>query len=154
MASLTLYGTTGRARAATVTAALGITPDKQREPGEPHISPSKAKRGIVMTEAYWHYSEKRTIASEEDPHGMESLVRLAERLEPLAPRLAELADDFDIVIWMLGYSDSTQAGFLIGPETMRRLGLLHARFVPDIYLEDDVTAEEYAEWQTPENYRP
>jgi hypothetical protein len=150
IASMRLTGRTRKVTAAGVTAALGIEPSSSSEFGDPHPSKSLAARGKVTIEPVWRYTEPRTVSNEEDPHGIESLVRLAERFEPLAPTLAALSADYDIEILMFGSSDSGQGGLLIGPETMRRLGMLSASFVQTIWLPEQYTAEEIADW----DYRP
>jgi len=123
-----------------LTDLLGITPTAVWEYGEPW--PSKERADRLRSHGQWRFEEERTISNAEDPHGMESLVRLAERFESHADVLGGLGKDYRIVVGMFGSSDSTQAGFWIGPETMRRLGLLHAAFVPDIYLSGDLYAED------------
>ena len=106
-----------------------------------------AAKGKVVTECLWVFGEERTIAADEDPQGMESLVRLTERFEPKSAALAELrSQGYKITVTMTGSSDSTQGGFYVGPDTMRRLGLLSASFSPSVWLDDGTTAEEYASW--------
>jgi Domain of unknown function (DUF4279) len=145
-ASLRLSGNTRRDTAAAVSAALGIEPSSSHEFGEPHPSKSLVARGKVTVGSLWRYSEPRTISSEEDPHGIESLVRLAARFEPHAATLAALKANYDIEVLMFGSSDSGQGGLLIGPETMRRLGMLSASFIQTIWLSDHYSAKEIADW--------
>jgi hypothetical protein len=145
-ASLRLSGHTRKETAAAVTAAMGIAPSFSYEFGDPHPSKSLAARGKVVGSSRWLYNEPRTMSSEEDPHGIESLVRLAERFEPNSAMLATLKANYYIEILMHGYSDSTQGGLLIGPETMRRLGTLSASFVQTIWLSDYYSAEDIADW--------
>jgi hypothetical protein len=140
VASLTILTDHPRRKIGQLTELLGITPTAAWEYGDPW--PSKTRADRLRAHGQWRFEEQRTIGEAEDPHGMESLVRLAERFEPHADTLGSLGKDYRIVVGMLGFSDSTQAGFWVGPETMRRLGLLHAAFVPDIYLSDDLYAED------------
>lgn len=135
-ASLTIINDHPRKTVGHITGMLGIEPTVVWEYGDPW--PSKTRPDRLRSYGAWRFEEPRTIAATEDPHGMESLVRLAERFEPVAAGLDELSNEFDIRVGMFGSSDSTQAGFYIGTETMRRLGLLHAAFVPDIYLSEDL----------------
>jgi hypothetical protein len=51
---------------------------------------------------------------------------------------SRLSADYVIRVSMSGQSDSTQAGFAIGPQTMRRLGMLSAALFGDIYLDEDL----------------
>lgn len=146
-AALQLTGNTRDNTAAHVSAALGLVPTSSYEFGDPHSSKSLAARGKVRANSLWRFEEPRTIRSEEDPHGIESLVRLAERFEPLADTLKALTSDYDIVVTMFGASDSSQGGLYIGPETMRRLGTLSASFMQTIYLDEYLSAEEIAAWQ-------
>jgi hypothetical protein len=146
-ASLSIYGQSTKLTAAAVTEALEVEPTQSHELGDPHFSPSMAALGKVTTTSYWSFREERTIADDEDPHGINSLVRLAERFEGKAEALAKLrARGYSIVVWMFGSSDSGQAGFAVGPETMRRLGAMSAAFKPDIYLGEYYTAEEIEDW--------
>lgn len=134
-------------RSTDVTTALGIAPTSSWEYGDPHRGPRMAARGIVRSHAYWSYTEPRTMANEEDPHGMESLVRLTEGLEPHAATLERLREQWDMAVWMFGASDSWNAGFVIGPATLRRLGAIGAPLYPDLYMDgpNEMTAEELAE---------
>lgn len=127
-------------RMATITDMLGIEPTKSWDYGDPW--PSKSRPDRLRNHGHWSFREPRTIGEKEDPHSMESLVRLAERFEPKSAALEQISTDFEIVVGMYGYSDSGQAGFYIGPETMRRLGLLHASFWPDIYLAEELRASD------------
>jgi hypothetical protein len=136
-ASLAIYGEGRGLTAGAVTAALGIEPTSSYEVGDPIISSSPALAGKYRANSYWTFEIGRTLSSDEDPHGMESLVRLAELFEPKAEVLAGLSRHYLIRVWMLAFSDSTQGGFVIGPETMRRLGTLSASFFGDIYLSED-----------------
>jgi len=135
-ASLTIINDHPRKTVSHITGMLGIEPTNTWEYGDPW--PSKTRSDRLRSQGVWRFEEARTIAAPEDPHGMESLVRLAERFEPVSARLEELSNEFDIRVGMFDASDSTQAGFYIGKETMRRLGLLCAAFVPDIYLSEDL----------------
>jgi len=146
-ASLTISNDHPRMTVGHISAMLGIEPTVIWEYGDPW--PSKTRPDRLRSHGAWRFEEPRTIAATEDPHGMESLVRLAERFEPVADRLAELSKEFDIRVGMFGSSDSTQAGFFVGAETMRRLGLLSAAFVPDIYLSEDLYVGDL-EGRTPE----
>lgn len=123
-----------------LTELLGIAPTTVWELGDPW--PSRTRPDRLRSQAQWSFEEERTIRSSEDPHGMESLVRLAERFEPLSGRLGSLIPEYTILVRMFGLSDSTQGGFFIGPETMRRLGLLHAAFMPDVFLRDDLVEDD------------
>ena len=135
-ASLSIINDNPRKTVGHLTAILGIEPTDLWEYGDPW--PSKTRPDRLRSHGVWRFEEPRTVAAAEDPHGMESLVRLTERFEPVAARLDDISKDFDIRVGMFGSSDSTQAGFYIGKETMRRLGLLRAAFVPDIYLSEDL----------------
>ena len=146
-ASLSIYGEGKGLTAAAVTSALGMEPTSSYEFGDPISSKSPALRGKVRANSYWNYQMDRTVESEEDPHGMESLVKLAELFEPKAAELARLSTTYLIRVWMFGASDSTQAGFVIGPETMRRLGLLSASFTGDIYMSEYITEHDLASWR-------
>lgn len=146
-ASLSIYGEGKGLTAAAVTTALGMEPTSSYEFGDPISSMSPALRGKVRANSYWNYQMDRTVESQEDPHGMESLVRLAELFEPKASVLADLSEKYLIRVWMFGLSDSDQAGFVIGPETMRRLGTLSASFTGDIYMTDYLSAEDAATYR-------
>lgn len=140
VASLAIVTDHPQRKVGHITDLLGITPTAVWEYGDPW--PSKKRADRLRPNGQWRFTEQRTIGKAEDPHAMESLVRLAERFEPHADALGRLAKDYRIVVGMFGSSDSSQAGFWVGPETMRRLGLLHAAFAPDIYLSDDLHAED------------
>ncbi len=131
---------------ASITGLLGVEPTTVFEFGDPW--PSKRRADRVRSHGAWIYEEPRTVADDEDPHGMESLVRLAERFEPVSDELRVLAERFDVRVLMLGFSDSDQGGFFVGPETMRRLGSLHAAFVPTVYLAPEIFEGDLA------GYRP
>lgn len=137
LATLTLTAKRADVRAAAVTEALGIEPTRIREHGDPPRSRAAAARGERVVLAQWSYTEPRTIPAEEDRYGYESLVRLAERLEPHAETLRALSTDFELTIWMFGASDSWQTNVALGPDTMRRLGSIPAHFVVDLYVSDD-----------------
>jgi hypothetical protein len=136
IASLSIVTDHPRRQVGHLTTLLGIAPTTVWEYGDPW--PSKTRSDRLRSHGQWRFEEPRTIASEEDPHGMESLVRLAERFEPVAEALGNLGPDYKVLVRMMGHSDSAQGGFYIGPETMRRLGLLHAAFLPDIFLHDEL----------------
>jgi len=129
-----------------VTSALEIEPTRSHEFGDPHPSKSRAALGKVTIESLWLFSEPRTLSTEEDPHGIESLVKLAERFESRASILTSLKDRYAIEVLLFGSSDSGQGGLYIGPETMRRLGLLSASLIQTIWLSDQYTADEIADW--------
>jgi hypothetical protein len=133
-ASIGLHGRTQAATAAAVTAALGIDPTRSHETGGPHPSPTLAARGRRTEQSLWLFEEPETFKSDDDFHGMASLDRLAERFEPKAEILATLAEDYSIRVWMYAQSDSSQGGFVIAQETMRRLGLLSAHFFGDVVV--------------------
>lgn len=135
-ASLSITGGGAGDRTSAITELLGIEPTEVWEFGDPW--PMRTRPDRVHRFTGWVYVERRTIADAEDPHGMESLVRLAERFEPLSAQLESLSKTFEIRVRMLGFSDSSQGGFYVGPETMRRLGALHAAFVPDVYLGEEL----------------
>jgi hypothetical protein len=145
-ASLVIHANKSTGTAAAVTAALGLEPSRSAEFGDPHRSPKLAAAGRVVTASYWIWDEPRTIANDEDPHGMESLVRLAERFAAKSDVLAALSKDFDIRVSMMGLSDSSQGGFVIGPATMRNLATLSASFFADVYLDDPLTLDDLASW--------
>lgn len=74
---------------------------------------------------------------------MESLVRLAERFASLATELATLrSEGYTMRVWMFGLSDSGQAGFVVGPATLRHLADIGATFSPDLYLTEELLAAE------------
>jgi len=133
LASLSIQTDDPGRKVAPVTTALGIEPTRIWEHGDPW--PSNGRPDRHRTHGTWTFEEERTIGDAEDPHGMASLVRLVQRFEPKAAVLEELSADYRILVQMFAMSDSRQAGFWIGSETMRRLGLLHAAFVPDVYLD-------------------
>jgi hypothetical protein len=133
IASLSIVTDHPRRQVGHLTALLGITPTSVWEYGD--AWPSKTRSDRLRSFGQWRFEEPRTISSKEDPHGMESLVRLAERFEPVAGELGDLGPDYKVLVQMMGHSDSEQGGFYIGPDTMRRLGLLHAAFMPDVYLQ-------------------
>jgi hypothetical protein len=141
-ASLRLTGKTAAATAAAVTRALGMAPTYSRETGDLHPSPSLAKSGALTERSLWEFAEATTAASQNDFHGMDSLVRLTRRFEPHAKTLATLQDDYRITVDLMGFSDSTQCGLVIDADTMRRLGLLSADLVQSIYVVEDDAADE------------
>ena len=152
-ASLSITGHTSLQSAAAVTAALGLLPSKSYEFGDPHPSKSLAARGKITSVSYWRFDQPRTIKSSEDPHGIESLVRLTELFEPHSETLATLKTDYDIRVSMFGISDSGQAGLVIGPDTMQRLGKLSASFWQDIYLAEELTVDDIADWSDSQRRR-
>lgn len=139
-ASLSVSTDHPRRRVGHLTDLFGIQPTDVWEYGDPW--PSEARPDRFRSQGAWSFREPRTISASEDPHGMESLVRLAERFEPVAGRLRGLGPDYQVTVRMLGFSDSTQGGFYVGPETMRRLGLLNAAFLPDVFLSDDLDVDD------------
>jgi hypothetical protein len=136
-ASIGLHGRTQAATAAAVTAALGIDPTRSHETGGPHPSPTLAARGRRTEQSLWLFEEPETFKSDDDFHGMASLDRLAERFETKAEVLSALEKDYFIQVRMISFSDSDQGGFVIAPETMRRLGRLSATFFGDVLLSPD-----------------
>ena len=137
MASLVINGTLPGSTAAEATRVLGIEPTSSFEIGDLHTNPRYAALGKVRTHSKWDFEEEETSATETDLHGMRSLDQLAERFESKAAILADLSKRYEIRIWMRGSSDSSQGGFYISTETMRRLGLLSASFSPSIWLSEE-----------------
>jgi hypothetical protein len=123
--------------AAAVTAALGIQPTYSHEVGDPVSSATLAVRGRRTRQAVWSFEEQESVTTEGDPHGMRSLDRLAQRFEPKSQILAALAADYGIRVSMFAHSDSTQGGFVIAPETMRRIGLLSAEFFGTVWIDEE-----------------
>jgi hypothetical protein len=137
MASLVINGTLPGSTASEITRALEIEPTSSFEIGDLHTNLRYAALGRVRTHSKWDFEEEETSATDTDPHGMRSLDQLAERFESKAAILADLSERYEIRIWMRGSSDSTQGGFYVSAETMRRLGLLSASFSPSIWLTEE-----------------
>ena len=135
-AALIFTGRHADATAAAVTAALGLQPSYSHESGDPHQSARLATSGTTK-ESKWILREERTAGSDEDFHGMRSLDRLAERLEPYAESIRTLRTDYWVIVDLYASSDTSQGGFFVSQETMRRLGLLEVPFVPSVYCFDD-----------------
>jgi hypothetical protein len=138
-ASLIISGRHAEGTAAAVTVALGMQPSYSHEAGDPHSSARLASKEKLRAHSNWVLNGERTARTEDDFHGMRSLDRLAEQLEPRADAIRALQADYWIVVDLFANSDSTRGGFFIGEETMRRLGLLGAAFVPTVYCDDDDT---------------
>jgi hypothetical protein len=136
-ATLSIYGEREGLTAAAVTAALGMQPTSSYELGDPVLSKSPARNGTLRTHSRWSFDVPGTVASGNDPHGMQSLAKLAELFASKADELAALSEHYEIRIWMTASSDSTQGGFAINQETMRRLGLLSASLYGTVFVADD-----------------
>jgi hypothetical protein len=136
-ATLSIYGEGADLTAAAVTAALGVEPTSSYEFGDPVVSKSPALNGTARTHSHWSFVMPGTVASNDDPHGMESLAKLAEMFESKAGVLVNLSARYEIRVWMTAFSDSTQGGFVVDPVTMRRLGMLSAALFGTVYLSED-----------------
>ena len=136
-ATLSVYGHREDLTAAAVTAALGTQPTSSHEFGDSVVSKSPALDGTLRANSRWSFDMPGTLASDDDPHGMQSLAKLAEFFEPHADQLALLAEEYEIRVWMSAFSDSTQGGFVIERETMRHLGRLSASLFGTVFLSDD-----------------
>ncbi|MEN9619982.1 MAG: hypothetical protein RL499_175, partial [Actinomycetota bacterium] len=64
-----------------------------------------------------------------------SLVTLTERFAPHAATLADLRQNYEIIVDLWGHSDSAQVGWVIGAETMRLLGTMSAVLFQTIYAD-------------------
>ena len=95
-----------------------------------------AAQGKVTTNSTWLWEEPSTSSTDDDFHGMRSLDLLAERFEPHAEALWLLGERYSVKVLMIGFSNSTRGGFSVEPNTMIRLGLLGAAFVPTIHVTD------------------
>ena len=113
---------------ASVTAALGVVPTSSWEPGD---LVGNGYSGRRHTDAGWMLeTEFEDTAEPWDA----ALLALTEPLRDRVEIIDELRASWSATVWCSGDSDSSQGGFWLSPEVMRRLGLLGVAFAGTICL--------------------
>jgi heme-degrading monooxygenase HmoA len=130
-ASLAIYSATHTA--AEVTRVLGIEPAESAENGDPK-HPPRVKADGTLTKQYFYTTSYWQLDVPSQGDGFSSLLALADLLAGKEAALEKLRETHDTVIWYFGSSDSEQAGFVIPPEVVAKLGPLGCEIDFDIYL--------------------
>lgn len=124
--------------AAAVTQILGIEPTGIGELGEPfgreRTGADGAPRRRERTHSTWVL--EAPDPDPDDSTGFASVESLVSILQARTEALARLRANYYIEIWWNGYSDSTQAGFLLPAELLMALGTLGCDFHGTVYLDE------------------
>jgi hypothetical protein len=123
-----------------ISALLGFEPDRWGESGEV-VMHRRGRPDVSRRRPYPHsFWASETITREpasEDQTGFAALRELVDLLEPCADALAELRQDGETIIWWSGDSDSTQGGFVLEADLLRRAAILGCDVYGTTYLSED-----------------
>lgn len=124
--------------AAAVTEILGIEPTGSGELGEPFGRERTDRDGGIRRRERTH-SSWVLDAPDPDPDdnsGFSSVENLVAILQDKTDAVRRLRENYFIEIWWNGFSDSTQAGFLLPAELLMALGTLGCDFHGTVYLDE------------------
>lgn len=127
---MSLYGRTQFDTASRVSATLRVTPTLAREADGPHPLPRFAAEGQIAASSSWTFDEGESAPTEDDPFGLASLDRLAERFSERVDAFAMLAEHYDIRVWLVVEADRELGGFVVRPPTLERLVRMRAALYP------------------------
>lgn len=115
--------------AAFFTERTGLQPIDAREIGDPV---GNGRSGRRMKFALW--SLERECPDSLSPLD-DALASLLQMFDGLEPRLDDLRDAFELRVRCYGSSNSSQGGFWLGSDVLRRLGRPGVDFHCTVYLE-------------------